>query len=122
MVENPGFYLDDCSNDRELVSRLRYAGFKVTLPAEAGLSGRRDSEHFHYARSMNLVLITSNPKDFRELHCQYPEHPGILAIYRDNDINRDMDPAGMVAAIRNLLAALGGQLTGQFLVLNVWRY
>lgn len=121
MTEAPHFYLDDCSYDRELVARLRQAGFQVTVPAEVGLTGRPDVEHFRYARSAGKVLITANPRDFWLLHSQEPGHAGILAVYHDNDYRRDMNVAEILEAIQHLLSTPDVPLAGQFIPLNAWR-
>jgi predicted nuclease of predicted toxin-antitoxin system len=114
-------YLDDCAYDKALVRLLRQAGCEVITPFDAGLAGQPDAVHFAYATSQNLILLTKNPRDFEELHTRYPEHPGILSIYQDNDLTKDMSVADIVRAIQNLIAA-GTPITGQFIPLNAWRY
>ena len=47
-------------------------------------------------------------------------HPGILVVRRDNDTSRDLKPAGIVRAIRNLEAA-GVPIADQYIILNHWR-
>jgi len=73
-------------------------------------------------RGQGLVLITKNPKDFRALHNQDQNHPGILGIYQDNDSSRDMSDADVVAAIANFEKAVqhGYQMAGEFHNLNAW--
>ena len=69
------------------------------------------------------LLITKNPRDFRALHNQDQNHPGILGIYQDNDPSRDMSDADVVAAIANIEDAVqhGYQIAGEFHNLNAWR-
>jgi predicted nuclease of predicted toxin-antitoxin system len=114
-------YLDDCAYDRELVRHLRSAGHEVVTPAQAGLTGRADENPFAYAADNGLVLLTKNPDDFAELHAETPSHPGILAIYQDNDPDRDMNYADVVRAIANLETA-SVPFQGTFHILNAWRY
>jgi hypothetical protein len=47
-------------------------------------------------------------------------HPGVWVVRKDNDRSRDLKPAGIVRAIRNLLAAKV-RIPDQFYILNHWR-
>jgi hypothetical protein len=114
-------YLDDCAYAKDLVLLLRSAGHEVVTPAESGTSGQDDEVHFRFAASRGLVLLTRNCHDFDVLHQANPHHPGILAVYQDNDRSRDMSYADIVRAIANLEAA-AVELADGFHVLNVWRY
>jgi predicted nuclease of predicted toxin-antitoxin system len=114
-------YLDDCAFAKTLVQFLQAAGHRVVTPLEAGTSGKADEEHFQFAVSQGLVLLTKNPDDFAQLHEASPKHAGILVIYQDNDPDRDMTYAEIVRAISNLESA-GITLTNSFQVLNAWRY
>ncbi len=115
-------YLDDCAYSKILLQLLTNPPFShsVTIPSEVGLLGAPDQEHFAYARAHNLVLITKNPGDFEELHRQHPDHPGIFAIYQDND-SRDMSYAEIAHSIANILAA-GIPVPATVHILNRWRY
>ena len=77
-------------------------------------------DHFAYARAHDLIVVTKNPDDFEELHRRYPEHPGIFAIYQDND-PRDMSYPEIAQAIANIVAAEIA-ITGAFHILNRRRY
>ena len=114
-------YLDDCSDGRLQRRVLEADGHVVTSPADVGLRGADDAQHFAYARSRNLVLLTENPRDFRRLHARDPHHAGVLLVYQDNDVSRDMTEHEIARAIRNLLAA-GMPMAGHVHVLNHWRY
>jgi hypothetical protein len=114
-------YLDDCANDKELAALLRAAGHHVVIPAAAGLTGRPDPAHLAYAAANNLVLLTKNPNDFKDLHDAGQFHTGIFGVYQDNDLSRDMSYAEIVRAIANLENA-GITIAGEFHVLNAWRY
>lgn len=114
-------YLDDCACAKELVRLLEAAGHQVSTPAQAGLTGREDEAHFEHAAANALVLLTKNPSDFDALHQANPDHAGVLAIYQDNDPDRDMSHAEIVRSIANLASA-GVEIKGNFHVLNAWRY
>jgi len=114
-------YLDDCAYAKSLVTLLRTAGHEVVTPADAGTSGKADEIHFQHAEEHGLILLTRNPDDFAALHEANPEHPGILAVYQDNDPDRDMSYGDIVRALANLENA-GIPLEKSFHVLNAWRY
>lgn len=65
--------------------------------------------------------MTFNPDDFRDLHLETSDHPGILAVYQDNDVTRDMTYADVLRAIRNLLQ-IQPDLSGGFWVLNHYQW
>ena len=115
-------YLDDCAYSKLLLQILQGPPYQhtVTIPNEAGLRGASDPDHFAYARVHGLIVITKNPDDFEALHRDYPDHPGIFAIYQDND-PRDMSYTEIAQAISSIVAA-GMQIAGAFHVLNRWRY
>ncbi|HKI33175.1 MAG TPA: DUF5615 family PIN-like protein [Gemmataceae bacterium] len=114
-------YLDDCAYARDLVLQLTAGGHRVVTPADAGTTARSDDVHFQYAVAHQLVILTKNPKDFWMLHQSGGPHSGILAIYQDNDVTRDMSYAEIVKAIANLESS-GVPIPGEFHVLNSWRY
>ena len=118
---NLRIYLDDCAYDKDLARLLRQAGYEVVTPFDAGIAGQPDAIHFTYARSKGLILLTKNPRDFEELHTRHPGHPGIFAVYQDNDPTKDIGIADIVRAIKNLVDA-GVPIVGQFSPLNAWRY
>lgn len=114
-------YLDDCANDRRLAEILRGEPYQhdVASPLDVGLAGVDDDVHFAFARREERVVLTKNPRDFAHLHQRHPHHPGVFAIYQDND-PRDMTPVEIARAIRNLVDA-GVPIAGGFHVLNAWR-
>jgi hypothetical protein len=85
------------------------------------LAGAEDSVHLDYARASGLILLTKNPADFENLHSQNPIHPGIRLIYQDNDLKRDMSPADIVRAIKNLEDA-NVTFANACHSLNAWQY
>jgi len=120
-------YLDDCANSNLLADLLRQAGHRVVRPTdeEVGLEGEDDSVHFDFAAANDLTLLTKNPADFKACHDLDQRHAGILAVYQDNDVSRDMSNAEIVRAIGNIEAAVqqgGSPIAGEFHTLNDWRY
>ncbi len=117
-------YLDDDSADALLVALLRQAGHDVQVPADVGMKGEFDSVHLTHSVREDRVLVSRNHDDFENLHdliMQAQGHyPGIFIVRRDNDPSRDLKPAGILRAIRNLLAS-GVPIQNQFHILNQWR-
>ena len=117
-------YLDDDSADALLLALLRQAGHDVQIPADAGMAGKQDSVHLTHAASEDRVLLSRNYEDFKYLHdliIQVQGHyPGVFIVRRDNDPTRDLKPAGIVRAIRNLLAS-GTPISDHLHILNHWR-
>ena len=114
-------YLDDCIFSHLLRHLLQLAGYRVVAPVDAGLTGARDPDHFAYARTNGLALITRNPDDFLLLHAAQADHAGLLLVYRENNPTRDMTAPDVVRAIQNIVTA-GLPFAGQVHVLNHWRY
>ena len=116
-------YLDDCADSDLLCDLLRNAGHTVVRPRDAGTTGEDDDVHLAYAVRNGFVLITKNPADFLALHNLDPNHPGIFAVYQDNDITRDMSDAEIVGAIGKIEATVphGYPIAGEFHTLNNWR-
>lgn len=117
-------YLDDDSAAPLLAHLLRKAGHDVQLPKDAGRSGARDPVHFRHASLVGRAIITGNHEDFEDLHLLVADlqghHAGVLVVRKDNDPKRDLNNAGIVRAIRNLLAA-NTPIADQYIVLNHWR-
>jgi hypothetical protein len=65
--------------------------------------------------------LTKNPQDFRGLHQKFPGHAGILAVYQDNDLTKDMNYADIVQAISNLQST-GVTIAGGFWSLNAYQW
>jgi hypothetical protein len=113
------------ANSDLLATLLRQASHQVTRPADCGLQGADDEDHFAYAVLNNLAIITKNPSDFKGLHDSDPIHGGIFAIYQDNDPARDMSDAEIVKSLANVELASqngGDTIENHFHVLNDWRY
>ena len=113
--------IDEDTQAKVLVSRLRNAGHDVKTVNEVGLSGEIDELVLEYARAENRILLTHNCDDFSALHEENPNHPGILAIYNNDDHTKDMSNKNIVKAIANLEVA-SIPLVNQFIPLNQWNY
>ena len=113
--------VDEDSQARRLVGKLRQAGHDVLTINEARLSGSDDSFVLEYARAEERKLLTQNCDDFEALHLANPNHPGIFAVYRDANRSKNMSFDGIVRAIANIEAS-GIPLSNQFISLNSWNY
>ncbi len=67
------------------------------------------------------VLLTRKCDDFQELHQANLIHAGILAVYQDAEISKNMNYQQIVEAIANLELAEYA-LENQFVILNQWNY
>ena len=117
-------YLDDCADDDSLAARLRQAGHRISTPRSAGTTGSSDVEHLDYAAQHSCTLLTKDPDDFADLHRQWQAlsrtHSGILLIYEDKDVSKNMSRAQIVLAVANLIAA-AVPITNEVHNLNQWR-
>ena len=83
--------------------------------------GADDATHLAHAQTAERTLLTFNPCDFKALHDQKFSHSGILAVYQDNDPDRDMSYRDIVDAIANLEQSVP-QIVGGFWTLNAYRW
>ena len=115
-------YLDECAFSYERKRLLQAAGHDVQTPADVRppLTGADDIVHLAHAGATGRALLTRNPRDFKNLHDQDPHHSGILAIYQDNNLAKDMSDADIVRAIANLERS-GLPIVGEFWGLNAFR-
>jgi hypothetical protein len=118
------FYLDDCSDDDDLVAFLRQRSHVVHTPRSEKTVGAHDDDHLIHAADHGYVLITRNPRDFQALHAEWQaqarRHSGILLVYRDNNKVKDMTPGDIARAIDRLLAS-GLPIANEVTILNHWR-
>ncbi len=117
-------YLDDCADDDTLAALLRRAGHQVHTPRVAGTSGVSDDEHLDYAARHGYTLLTKDPDDFVDLHDQWEAmnrtHSGILLIYEEKEVSKNMSRTQIVVAIDNLVAS-GIPIANEVQTLNHWR-
>lgn len=117
-------YLDDDSVAAVIVAHLRKAGHDVVIPADLGMSGKRDPEHLLRSTQDGRAILTMNYKDFEPLHylvigCS-GVHRGIILIRRDNDPRKNLTNKGIVSAIAKVERAYP-DLGNELITLNDWR-
>lgn len=112
---------DEDVQAHRLVSLLREAGHDVLTVNDADLRGETDEAVMQRAIADDRVLLTRNPPDFLELHLANPEHPGIFAVYQDNDPAKNMSWVGIVEAIANVESSEVA-VRGQFIALNHYQW
>ncbi len=113
--------MDEDTQAHRLVKMLKFEGHNILTASEASLAGKPDQAVLGFARSHGRVLLTRNSSDFFLLHEADSAHSGILAIYRDVDLQKGMDYSAIVRAIGNL-ESTGLLLKGQFIVLNQYNW
>jgi hypothetical protein len=117
-------YVDDDMAKASLVARMRRAGHQVVLPNDVGLSGAWDPLHLLHAVRHELVLLSKNHDDFRDLHLLVQaatgHHSGIGIVRADNDPRKDMTDNDIVRALEKLDTA-NVPVTNEFHILNHWR-
>lgn len=78
------FYLDDDSADRRVIFALRARGIDVQAPWDSNLYGAPDEQHLAHAARERRVLVTSNVKDFLQIHFRVlsegAHHAGIVFV------------------------------------------
>jgi predicted nuclease of predicted toxin-antitoxin system len=112
--------VDEDSQARAQLNVLRSDGHDVVAIGELEKNGTPDPEAFDLAQSLERVLLTHNTEDFHELHQVRPGHRGIMAVFRDADLRKNMNYAQIAAAV-NRLETSGATIAGQFHILNHWR-
>lgn len=80
--------VDEDSQAKTLIILLKSAGHDVLTANEAELSAKDDASVLNYAKSDNRILLTRNPADFLALHQAFPDHQGILTIYKDSNYKK----------------------------------
>lgn len=113
--------IDEDSQAKLLVKKLRDTGYDVKTVAEAGLNGRADSIIFEYAKSSKRVLLTQNCADFLALHQADPDHHGILLVYKNSSPEKDMSVDQIVSSIANVMNS-GIDPRKQVIALNPYRF
>ena len=107
-----------------MATLLRRAGHAVHTPRSTGMSGSSDDEHLSYAARHGYVLLTKDPDDFLDLHLHWHAtnrtHSGILLVYEEKEVNKNMSRAQVVIAIEHLVAS-GIPIANESHTLNHWR-
>jgi hypothetical protein len=117
-------YLDDDMDANVLIRFLQEEGHEVMSPRAVAMRGAEDAAHLQHAAVHQCAVVTANVRDFLTLHQTWQEegrhHAGILALYRENNPQRDMTYAQIARAISRLARA-GLPLQNTFHNLNMWR-
>ncbi len=117
-------YLDESMDSNRLIAFLEQAGHTVISPRTIRSLGWTDEQHLEYAAQHGYVLLTKDPDDFETLHERWQQqgrqHAGILLVYYEGNVRKDMTAADIVEAIGKLLAA-GVPIANQVHRLNHWR-
>jgi hypothetical protein len=117
-------YLDDDMDANVLIRFLQEEGHEVMSPRAVAMRGAEDEAHLQHAAVHQCAVVTANVRDFLTLHQTWQEegrhHAGILALYRENNPQRDMTYAQIARAISRLARA-GLPLQNTFHNLNMWR-
>ena len=113
--------IDEDSQAKTLVRLLVDTGHDVLTAEAAGLNSLADREVLTRAISEGRVLLTRNCGDFLALHAKLLDHAGILAVYQDADLSKNMSYSEIVRAISNVESSRM-PLDHQFIVLNAWRW
>jgi len=117
-------YLDDDMDANALLRFLQEEGHEVMSPRAIAMRGAEDEAHLQHAAVHQCAVVTANVRDFLTLHQTWQEegrhHAGILALYRENNPQRDMTYAQIARAISRLARA-GLPLQNTFHNLNMWR-
>jgi hypothetical protein len=103
-----GFFIDK-DLPPAIAKILRAHGLTATSVVDEGRQGLSDEEHLRFATAQNLVLVTANIADYRELARQWAasgrEHTGLVFVLTKRFPRRE------AAAIARALRVLVGQET-----------
>lgn len=98
--------IDEDSQDKILIAKLKAAGHNVLTAKDANLIGRQDADVLAYAITNNRVVLTGNCDDFCDeaslLKSKGGHHHGILLRYVKNDPEKDMTYDDIVRAVTNI--------------------
>lgn len=98
--------VDECILDKRLSRKLLDAGHDLKTVEDAQLRRKSDQAVFEAAIAEDRLVITINCSDFVDLSDtkikKGGSHPGILLVYRHNDLSKEMSSDQIVKAIANL--------------------
>ncbi len=113
--------VDEDSQAKTLVRLLGEAGHDVLTAEAAGLKSLADGEVLGHALKAGRVLLTRNCGDFLSLNAEVRDHHGILAVDQEAEPSKNMTYGEIVRAIGNVDTS-NLPLSGEFIVLNAWRW
>lgn len=110
-------YLDEDVASKELVARLTVAGHSVAI------APRRlpDAAVWQLAQRDGAAVLTQNAPDFEDLATASESHHGLILVYQEGNVRKDMRVPEIVAAIGRIEERLGSNIDDQILVLNQFR-
>jgi len=125
-------YLDEDLDWNSLIVALKIAGFEAISPRQVNMRRQQntdkdvwDFQQLSFAAEKGYTLITANPKHFKELQKSWQRkhrpHFGILVLYKYNDPEKDMNPAQIAKAIKNIIN-LRLELRNQLYRINDFKY
>jgi hypothetical protein len=117
-------YVDDDLDSDRLIRLAANHGHQFISPRAVGLRGAADAAHLTYAVLQSLPLLSGNTGDFESLHelaqALQGHHFGILLVYGERDLQRQMKAAHIVRALTQVEAAQM-PLANALIVLNHYR-
>lgn len=107
--------IDEDSQDKILVAKLKEAGHDVVTAKDADLLGQPDCAVLARAVASNRIVMTRNCEDFcneaAALKAAGGHHHGILLRYEKNDPEKDMSYDDIVRAVGKIdRAVTAGEL------------
>ena len=121
--------VDEDSQDKILVAKLKADGHDVLTATDANLLGQPDGTVLAYAIAHNRIILTRNCEDFCDeawaLKSRGGHHQGILLRYEKNDPAKDMTYDDIVRAISNIARVVNNGeliLADREISLSFYRY
>jgi predicted nuclease of predicted toxin-antitoxin system len=93
------FLIDECLSV-DLVTVAGQAGHEARHVAHVGRAGWKDWNVTRYARDNDLILVTNNASDFRQLYAAQPLHAGLVILLPN--VGRDLQQRLFRAALDEL--------------------
>lgn len=94
--------VDECLQDGIFVALLSQAGHDVVTVNDEGLASLSDVMVLQRAIDANRFILTNNCIDFIRLTENRTDYPGLLLVYTDNRIRKDLTYSEIVKAIAKL--------------------
>ena len=108
------FLIDECLSV-ELVTVAGQCGHEARHVAHVGRAGWKDWNVTRYASDNDLILVTNNAGDFRQLYAAEPLHAGLVLLLPN--VGRDLQQRLFRAALDEL--AMTGELVNQVLEVDL---
>jgi predicted nuclease of predicted toxin-antitoxin system len=108
------FLIDECLSV-DLVTVAGESGHEARHVAHVGRAGWKDWNVTRYARDNDLILVTNNASDFRQLYAAAPLHAGLVILLPN--VGRDLQQRLFQAALDEL--ATTGEPVNRVLEVNL---